>query len=387
MRRNLADVQFSDIQQLVVDRASEGQTLDFKRDLPDRSDRSKLEFLKDVCAMANSSGGDLVYGISDLEGSADSISLIQGESPEAAILRLGQVADAGLEPRIVGLQMKALIEPSGFVLVVRVPRSLVGPHRVVAQNHSKFFLRNMMHTSEMTYAQLRAAFGQVDALISRATAFKETRLSVIAARKTPRPMLTGPIAVAMLVPLQSMEAHVGVDVRSIDYGRLRLPSWTGFADARNLDGLLGYSEIRDQGTWAYCQLFRNGALESTRIARRMVDELPYIPAEIIADFYRDALPQYSALARDLNLSGPAVFSCSLLNTNGFHFLVGSRGGSQRISADRNHIHLPDVWIEDLTLDLEVDAFIRPILEILWEAFDLRRCSQYDQQGNWIKPHY
>jgi len=39
----------------------ESQTLDFKRELPGIDDRAKQEFLKDVCAFANASGGDGKY--------------------------------------------------------------------------------------------------------------------------------------------------------------------------------------------------------------------------------------------------------------------------------------------------------------------------------------
>jgi hypothetical protein len=50
----------------------EAQTLEFKAELPERSDRGKAEFLKDVCALANADGGDLVYGIAERDGCADS---------------------------------------------------------------------------------------------------------------------------------------------------------------------------------------------------------------------------------------------------------------------------------------------------------------------------
>jgi predicted HTH transcriptional regulator len=54
-----------DLQRLCEDRAVESQTLDFKRTIPGKDDRSKNEFLKDVCAFANGNGGDLLYGIDE----------------------------------------------------------------------------------------------------------------------------------------------------------------------------------------------------------------------------------------------------------------------------------------------------------------------------------
>src|SRR3954471_1879480 len=83
---------------------AESQTLDIKQALPGTADRDKAEFLKDICAMANTSGGDIMYGIAEHDGVAGAINPITAEAPDAAKRRLGQVADSGLEPRVVGLQ-------------------------------------------------------------------------------------------------------------------------------------------------------------------------------------------------------------------------------------------------------------------------------------------
>ena len=48
----------------------ESQTLEVKQSLPGTDDKSRNEFLKDVCALANSSGGDILYGIREKSGRA-----------------------------------------------------------------------------------------------------------------------------------------------------------------------------------------------------------------------------------------------------------------------------------------------------------------------------
>jgi Putative DNA-binding domain len=47
-------------------RCPEAPTLDFKRELPGRADQDMVKFLKDVCALSNSDGSELVYGIAQL---------------------------------------------------------------------------------------------------------------------------------------------------------------------------------------------------------------------------------------------------------------------------------------------------------------------------------
>lgn len=59
----LQDITAEHLQRLVDIRAEEGQTLDFKRDVPGDDLDSKKEFIADVCSFANTKGRDIVTGI------------------------------------------------------------------------------------------------------------------------------------------------------------------------------------------------------------------------------------------------------------------------------------------------------------------------------------
>ena len=58
------------LQKLCQDGCPESSTLEFKQVLPGKSDKDKREFCKDVVALANADGGDLVYGVKEEEGGA-----------------------------------------------------------------------------------------------------------------------------------------------------------------------------------------------------------------------------------------------------------------------------------------------------------------------------
>lgn len=60
---NLDDLTPADIESLIESEVPESLTLDYKQQLPGDQKEEKREFLHDVAAMANSSGGDLIYGI------------------------------------------------------------------------------------------------------------------------------------------------------------------------------------------------------------------------------------------------------------------------------------------------------------------------------------
>ena len=118
---NLADVDEADIGRLVEDMQAEGLHLEFKRDMYGNADADKKEFLKDLSSFANSSGGHLVIGVDEAQGVASAISPVPG-APDVALQRLEQIARTGLEPRVVGIQMRAVpTAGGGTVFVVRVP--------------------------------------------------------------------------------------------------------------------------------------------------------------------------------------------------------------------------------------------------------------------------
>lgn len=168
-----------DLQRLCEDRSVESQTLDFKRTIPGKDDRSKNEFLKDVCAFANGNGGDLLYGVDESDGVASSIVPVTTESLDDLQRRLSQVLDSGIEPRLVGVQTRGIAVDGGYVLAVRVPASFNGPHRYILNGHSKFVMRTGTHTSELSYDQLRAAFDKNASLAAQAKLFVAERIDAI----------------------------------------------------------------------------------------------------------------------------------------------------------------------------------------------------------------
>jgi len=84
------------------ERWPESETLDFKQMVPGNDDKVRQDFVKDVCAFANSSGGDLVYGIVDYDGKANELAPLPLGSFEETSTRLTQILGALVEPPLVG---------------------------------------------------------------------------------------------------------------------------------------------------------------------------------------------------------------------------------------------------------------------------------------------
>jgi predicted HTH transcriptional regulator len=158
LRTELADISEADIDELIANAESEGLQLDLKRDMYGNADADRKEYLKDISSFANSSGGHLLIGVDEQNGSASAKSPIAGD-PDQVLQRLENMARTSIEPRIVGLRMRAVpCAAGGNIFVIRVPASWNPPHRVSLQNSNRFFLRSSAGAHEASVEELRAMF-------------------------------------------------------------------------------------------------------------------------------------------------------------------------------------------------------------------------------------
>lgn len=362
----------------------ESNTLDFKRSLPSSSDRDKSEFLKDICAFANSEGGDLVYGIEEADGVANKLTPIATEPADTACRRLRQILDAGLEPRHSGITFHVVQVSEGYILVIRVLTSFDGPHRYIYNNHSRFVMRSGTHTTELTYDQLRVAFDRTATLAEKARNFRDSRIDAIVARKTWKPIVAGPICVLHLIPISSMSGRRSIDIRALhnNYTTFILSDWGGGSRTLNLDGLVvhpGYSKENSE-MYTFNQVFRSGAIEALRYGGLTIDpDRHFIPSTSIANFFRESTSRFIEALKSLGFTGPAIISSALLFIGDYQFALSN---SSYKFADREHLILPEHWVDNLESITNIDTVIQPMLDVLWQSFGIERCTEYDRDGNW-----
>lgn len=251
----------------------ESQTLEFKRELPGKQDQDKHEVCKDVVALANAEGGDLVYGIEEKDGVAYKIASISIEDADAAERRMRQVLDAGIEPKIHGLRIQQISVSEGYVLILRVPASYDGPHCIRTNSNNKqqrrFVMRNGTMVSDMSYDQIRGAFDRTATLAEQARRFIATRRELIAKGETPVPLKAGPQLVVHLVPIAGLAGRMSVDLKPIydkGYTEFIGVDWGGGSRSFNIDGLVVHTELGgDNGKFGYNHIFRIGVLEGVQL--------------------------------------------------------------------------------------------------------------------------
>ena len=137
----------SEIQAMVENGQTEDRSLGFKGELPGHSDSEKLKFIEDASSFANAGGGHIIYGIAEKRdasgqptGVAGEVVGVEIESVEKATLRLDQLLQVGVSPRIQGYRLYAVGQfKRGPVIALYVPRSWNGPHMVTLQGKQRFY--------------------------------------------------------------------------------------------------------------------------------------------------------------------------------------------------------------------------------------------------------
>jgi hypothetical protein len=372
--------------ELVRDRLPESTTVEFKRDLPGNADRDRHEFLKDVCGFANSGGGTIYYGIGEQQGTAATLSPITEQTYDDVARRLGQIIDAGIEPRLRNTEFRQFDQEDGFVLGIRIAPSLGGPHRLIHGGHSKFVVRNNTHSTEMSYDQLRQAFNRSGSLVEQAKRNWQADWMRAGERRTWKPLPEGPICFIQFVPLVSVEDVQLVNVQEAhsDFPSFMFSSWGGASHTFNLDGVAFYYGGRGADEIpAFTQVYRTGKLDALRSASVFYREEKLIPSQSIAEFFREAIQKFAAFAEKYEIPAPYVINAALLDAEGYRLALDNRYFFlEALLADRKHLILPTIYFEE-NFSERTEEVSKELLDVLWQCFGVASCTYYNNEGQWI----
>jgi hypothetical protein len=391
-----------DILRLVENRVAESRTLEYKQNLPGGSDDERREFLADVSALANTVGGDILYGVveeRDAEGKTTGIPESAPGLPitgDVALRRLEEMVRDGIDPRVPTVLVQSIPGfANGAVVLLRLGRSWQRPHMVTFKNYSRFFARGASGKYQLDVQQIREAFVGAASLRDRVDAFRVERLQAVRENTTITPPLAeGGRIVLHVIPVAGFDAPENVDL-DLATARPR-PLFAGFGAGYhqiNFDGVQGY-ELTGEGDRCldYVQLFRNGTIEAvdaellTRIARdpRRKGAVPSLSFE---GRLIDSLARYLADLRDWRVPPPYLVGLSLLNVKALTFsmtfeLADRLGGPRPI--DRDDLVVREQLIENLGQDLRLDAIeaLKPSFDILWQSVGIAKSPNFDDAGVW-----
>lgn len=338
--------------------------LEYKEKLPEGTDSDKKEFLADVTSFANSSGGDIIYGIRDARdgsgkatGIPESIVGLQGVNVTAEVTRLESMMRDGIRPRIPNVQTKDIeIAGVGPVVLLRTGRSWLRPHMVTYGGTSRFYARHGTGKYQLDVQEIGELFAQQRSLGEQLRNWRTERVARLLSDDAPAP-LDGPARLLLhFVPAAALVGRQIADwwpvpnnVRNL----LRPSSSGGGASWRyNADGFLVYSVEGSGPSASYVQLFRTGALEYAdgyilNVGRNYgAGHDSDIPSQSFEEKLVAAFGNALLVINRIGIEDPIYFSCTLVGVQGLRL---SRGGLLEIGVqhafDRQVIQTPDVQVD------------------------------------------
>jgi len=386
---NLRALTQAHIEQLIADQTREGSHLDFKRDFPILwNDAAKHEFLADATAFANSGGGDLVFGIEE-DGHAQASAVVPQAipNPDQEIRRLQDFLLHLAEPRLPGVKVHAIQVSvagiDGYVVVVRVPQSWAGPHRVKTNQH--FFIRDGSRKRQLDVPEIRSLFLRTENQAQKVNDFRTERLGKILSGDAPHRLVDGPVLVAHLVPTQAALGLVQIDpVPYTNQRGLPVIGASGGMARLNLDGALVVRNETQQGeTHGYSQLFRNGFFESTLVlSRRTKDGRVVLPSKIYEEYLIRLLGNFRGELDHLGINYECAVMLSLLRADEVRLGVPSDWGfddPHQTLFDRKTLVLPDIVARS---DATPEQAMKPAFDLMWQAAGVVGSRNYNAAGEW-----
>src|SRR5215210_6250383 len=377
------------LQLLMDNQVAELRVIEYKRELPGRSDGDKKEFLADVCSFANTAGGDLVYGMTEKSGMPRELSGFETSDMDSEINRLENSIRDGIGPRISGVRSSPLQLRSGrHALVLRVSRSFSRPHVVTFRGHWRFYSRSSAGKYPMDVGEVRRAFVLSESIADRIRAFRAERLGRVVAGETPVPIEGAGKVVLHVVPISAFDSPasgVDLDIRrpplgervllpiyivnevELDESLLRYPN--AFEPRYNFDGVFCDARLGTPGEErpeGYAQLFRTGIIEAADNDAFMDG---YIKGYELDEVLVKAVDRHFRLLRELGIESPVFLLLSLVGVEGYQMLQSGiphhyRHGLRPV--DRDDLLVPEVMVESLEQDLQaIQRYMRPLLDAVW----------------------
>jgi hypothetical protein len=366
----------------------EGVPFEYKRDMYGNADAEKREFLKDASSFANTLGGHLIIGVDETDGVPTSISALSGNSDQE-LQRLESLARDGIEPRIVGLRMKAVpITTGGFVIVLRIPKSWNPPHRVSAQNTNRIYGRNSAGAYEFSVEELRVVFTSAASALDRVRAFKAERLAKVDSGEAIAPLANDLGRLVLhLVPTSAFGLSNQIDLERVNANQawLRPMGLPGWHPRINFDGFSNLHFGADGQCSSYTQIFRNGAIEAVKVRVMMHNRAGELRIPAV-DFDRhifEVLTSYLTALHHLDVPPPVVLMITLQGVRGARLLVDPLVWLEAPTAiDRASLELPEIIIEQYGTEEEYQRAARPAFDALWNTAGHSRSDHYDETGRW-----
>ena len=365
---------------LVEDETMEDRQLDYKEELNLSNRDEKREFLKDVTAFANSSGGHLIYGMKEGDDEKEGLPVeVCGFTPfsnvDQLISTMQNLIRDGVEKSLHGYRIKPLKTESGQdIIVMYVPSSVSKPHWVSLYGLRKFYIRHETTSSPLDFDGLQQLFTLSETAAERIRDFRAERIGAILAGETPVVLESGPKIVLHVVPFSA-----GYVQQRVDLSRLS-PSFN-----YNFEG-----RFTGTNNAYYFQVLRDGGIEFVYgFPINKKDETEMFASAIEEIHMYRFLPSLLELHKTLDVSPPLFFLLSLLNVGGYRMSLTEREKFDFYEFEESRpINKKHLLISEIVMEVpestkeDLMNLLHPAFDVAWQSSGFEGSIHFDENGKW-----
>jgi len=355
---------YESVLKMIADGAGETSTREFKERLNIASTEEKHEFLADVTAMANSMGGEIIYGVRETPDGYEVVGVDQQDFDELQ-LRIENIIRDHTEPRL-NCTIETLkgidTEP---IIVIYVEKSHKGPHRILTGKHSPFYKRNSSGKHAMDTYEIRAAYLESFLYEQRIEEFGNERY-LLATNELP---LASSWMMLHIIPEGAFDGSNNLTLDALKKMKILPLNSGGYYPRINFDGLINFYSAKGDyfQRGSYVQIFRNGIVESyvSGVVSKEQGGLFYV--ENWQNETMKHIKEILSYLDEVKISGPYLINIAL---NGLKLARAKTAFPfyGDYVCDRNFIKLPITVLDSQVEDIE--ATISRSIGALRSAFGL-----------------
>lgn len=391
-RKDLSCITISDLEKLIKDEVTENKYVEYKLKVHLKGE-GRINFLSEICAFANSNGGDLIIGIKENSstGAAQSIEGIPVKNIDQYKLQLQNIIRSNVQPSI-DLEMKEIkVNTSTYVLIIRVKEGNNKPYMINLRNG--FYYRDVAGKRPMSFSEIRNSFVSAHEVKRKMISFIKRRIREVGENKSPiGDFKANPKVIMHILPIKSFKGEryniFELNEEAI-FKRLLLLHHEILQPCKRWlsDGFVLYGN--PDNVQSYVKVYESGVIEV--VSKILWDNSPYNLEKCLLTFKNEKEiikclgDSYLPFLKEMGVDLPYVLFISILNAKGFYLDIDSLDFLEdkkikHYAFSNNVVHLKSVIVD--SFDEDPAKILKPSFYSLWRHCGINRDFHYNQEGNW-----